>query len=324
MTCANVYASVACSRVMLCAPASVRTFGDIGEMCMGKAGRFLVVSSQMAVCLLGPCVFLVLGGTLLSSMFANTFPQVTWLIIMVISVLPVCLTPTLKEGDGAAFAGCAGTVVADIIGIVVLLSGMQGHPSVPAPEFRIEQVLGAFGNFSLAFSAGVLISALQRQHSDPTKMPRIIFVTMTFISCLFLTLSVLAYSTVGCQISGNLLFSIFPDSKTGLAVLGFKADRGVAILAYLGMQLHITIAFAVFLHPAFYTLERLIIGMHLQSVYVDIEGERVQNPAVTTNRLVGKRVIQTDDSVLSSALVIDSLLPTTHTRKNLLNIDTLV
>lgn len=312
MTCANVYASVACSRVMLRAPASVRTFGDLGEMCMGKAGRFLVVSSQMAVCLLGPCVFLVLGGTLLSSMFANTFSQVTWLIIMVISVMPVCLTPTLKEGAGAAFAGCAGTIAADVIGIIVLLSGMKGHPSVPAPEFRIEQVLGAFGNLSLAFSAGVLIPALQRQHSDPSKMPRIIFITMTSISCLFLALSILAYSTVGCQISGNLLFSIFPDSATGLTALGFQADRGVAVLAYLGMQLHITIAFAVFLHPAFYTLERLIIGMHQQPSYVDIESERVQRSAATTHYAISKRIIQTDDSVLSSALVIDSVLPTTY------------
>ncbi|KAE8956038.1 hypothetical protein PR001_g31873, partial [Phytophthora rubi] len=174
----------------------------------------------------------------------------------------VCLIPTLKEGSGAAFAGCFGTIVADIIGVSVVMFGMRGHASVPFAELKFEQVANMFGNLSLAYRAGIVIPDLQRQHSDPTRMPRVVGVTVIFVSCLFLVLSSTAYSAVGCQISGNLLFTIYPDSDTGMTSLGFEPRWGVVVLAYLFMQLHITIAFSVILNPAFYISERLLLGMH--------------------------------------------------------------
>jgi solute carrier family 32 (vesicular inhibitory amino acid transporter) len=262
MAFANVYASVVCCRVMLVAPKSVRTFGDLGEWCMGKTGRWLVVVSQMGVCLLVPCVFLVLGGTLLPDLFPGTFKDTTWIILMALLVLPVVLIPTLKEGAGAAFAGCMGTLIADIIGVGVLLHGMSGHPSVPTPSISFKQVATTFGNLSLAYGAGIVIPALQRQHSEPERMPRVVGITMTFISCLFIALASSGYSAIGCQISGNLLFTIYPDATTGLSKLGFASDRGLVVLAFLFMQLHITIAFSVILHPALYLMERMFLGMH--------------------------------------------------------------
>ncbi|KAG3122316.1 hypothetical protein PI124_g24126 [Phytophthora idaei] len=140
--------------------------------------------------------------------------------------------------------------------------GMRGHPSVPAPDLKFSQVAGVFGNLSLAYGAGVVIPALQRQHSDPKRMPRVVFFTITLISILFLVLASTAYSSVGCQISGNLLFSIYPDADTGLTTLGFKSSWGAVVLAYLFMQLHVTIAFSVLLNPPFYLAERLVLGMH--------------------------------------------------------------
>ncbi|KAG6608921.1 Amino Acid/Auxin Permease (AAAP) Family [Phytophthora cinnamomi] len=262
MAFANIYSSVAMSKVMLLAPNSVKTFGDLGEWAMGHWGRWLCVVSQMGSCLLIPCVFLVLGGSLLDGLFPDAFSQTTWSIFMALMVLPVCLVPTLKEGSGAAFAGCLGTVLADVIGVAVVMHGMRGHPSVPFPELKFSQVAGVFGNLSLAYGAGIVIPDLQRQHSDPTRMPRVVGVTVGVISCLFLTLASTAYSAVGCQITGNLLFTIYPNSETGLTTLGFAPRWGVVVLAYIFMQLHITIAFSVILNPAFYIAERLALGMH--------------------------------------------------------------
>ncbi|KAF4315850.1 hypothetical protein G195_010643, partial [Phytophthora kernoviae 00238/432] len=48
MAFANTYSSVAICRVMLLAPRSVKTYGDLGEWAMGKPGRYLSVVSQMA------------------------------------------------------------------------------------------------------------------------------------------------------------------------------------------------------------------------------------------------------------------------------------
>ncbi|POM75980.1 Amino Acid/Auxin Permease (AAAP) Family, partial [Phytophthora palmivora] len=256
MAFANIYSSVAMSKVMLLSPKSVKTFGDLGEWAMGQWGRWLCVISQMGSCLLIPCVFLVLGGSLLDGLFPEAFEPTTWTILMALTVLPVCLVPTLKEGSGAAFAGCLGTIIADVIGVGVVMHGMRGHGSVPFPELKFSQVAGVFGNLSLAYGAGIVIPDLQRQHSDPTRMPRVVGVTVAVISCLFLTLASTAYSAVGCQISGNLLFTIYPNSETGLTNLGFAPRWGMVVLAYIFMQLHITIAFSVILNPAFYLSER--------------------------------------------------------------------
>ncbi|OWZ21740.1 Amino Acid/Auxin Permease [Phytophthora megakarya] len=53
-----------------------------------------------------------------------------------------------------------------------------------------------------------------------------------------------AYSPRGCQITDNLLYSIYPDSN-GLTTLGFRSDWGAVVMAYFFMQLHITIIFSV-------------------------------------------------------------------------------
>ncbi|EEY66500.1 Amino Acid/Auxin Permease (AAAP) Family [Phytophthora infestans T30-4] len=262
MAFANIYSSITMSKVMLLAPKSVKTFGDLGEWSMGQTGRWLCVISQMGSCLLLPCVFLVLGGSLLDGLFPEAFSQTTWIIFMALTVLPVCLVPTLKEGAASAFAGCLGTIVADVIGVAVLMNGLSGHPSIPSPDLSFSQVAGCFGNLSLAYGAGIVIPDIQREHSDPKRMPRVVGVTVGIISILFLVLASTPYSAVGCQISGNLLFTIYPDSETGLTNLGFAPNWGTIVMAYLFMQLHITIAFAVIINPAFYIAERLFLGMH--------------------------------------------------------------
>ncbi|CAI5726062.1 unnamed protein product [Hyaloperonospora brassicae] len=266
MAFANIYSSVTMSKVLLLAPKSVKTFGDLGQWSMGATGRWLCVISQMGSCLLLPCVFLVLGGQLLDGLFVHAFSQTTWTVFMALMVLPVCLVPTLKEGAAAAFAGCLGTILADIIGVAVVMHGMRGHPGVPFPDLKFSQVVGVFGNLTLAYGAGIVIPDLQRQHSNPSRMPRVVGVTVGFVSILFLVLSSTAYSAVGCQISGNLLFTIYPDRESGLTSLGFAPDWGTVVLAYLFMQLHVTIAFSIILNPAFFICERLFLGMHKGTV----------------------------------------------------------
>ncbi|KAE8896080.1 hypothetical protein PF003_g19794 [Phytophthora fragariae] len=200
---ANTYATLKLSKIMLVAPSSVKTYGDLGEWALGKYGRFLTVVSQMGVCLLVPCAFLVLGSTLLDVLFPDCFSQTVWIIFMAIMVVPVCLIPTLKESAGMAFAGCMGTVVADIIAVVVLQWNMRGHDSIPSPDVTAH------------------------------------------------------------QLSGNILYSIVSTSNPlGLAPLGFTADRGAVVMAYLFMQMHISIAFSTLMMPPFYMAERLILGMH--------------------------------------------------------------
>ncbi|RLN94680.1 hypothetical protein BBJ28_00007693 [Nothophytophthora sp. Chile5] len=263
MAAANMYATVVLSKVLLAAPASVKTYGDLGEWVCGKWGRFLVVVSQMAVCLLTPCAYLVLGGTLLDVLFPDSFSQTFWIIFMALLAVPVALTPTLKEGAGTAVAGCVGTIVADVVGVSVLLYETRGHPTAPSPDISLGQVLTTFGNLSLAYGAAILVPSLQRQHSHPERMPRVIMVALGTASAFFLAVAIAGYVAGGCQLSGNLLFSIVNTTDPyAESTLGFIADRGAVIMAYMFMQLHIAIAFSMLLHPPFYVAERLILGMH--------------------------------------------------------------
>jgi vesicular inhibitory amino acid transporter len=262
MAVANIYASVAMSKVLLLAPNSVNTFSDLGEWVMGKTGRWLCVVSQMGSCLLMPCVFLVLGGGVLDGLFPGAWSTTTWIVLMTITVLPLALVPTLKEGAGAAFAGCMGTLVADALGMAIVVHGMKDHPSVPSPELSVSQVAGAFGSLAMGFGAGIVLSDVQRQHSDPSRMPRVVTATMVFIMCMLLILGFVPYFSVGCQVSGNLLYVIYADASTGLTSLGFEPKWGTVVLAYLAMQMHVTIAFSVLINPAFYIAERLVLGMH--------------------------------------------------------------
>ncbi|KAF1787974.1 hypothetical protein GQ600_15289 [Phytophthora cactorum] len=90
MAFANFYGAVSICRVMLLAPTSVWTYGDLGEWVLGEPGRYLTVVVQVTGCLIIP--------TVLDGYFPGAFTTTTWSILMALTVLPACLVPTLKEG----------------------------------------------------------------------------------------------------------------------------------------------------------------------------------------------------------------------------------
>ncbi|KAG7399712.1 hypothetical protein PHYBOEH_008046 [Phytophthora boehmeriae] len=274
---ANVCSCVALSRVMLAAPKNVKTYSDVGEWCGGQIGRFLVMFSQFGVCCLVPTAFLVLGGIMLDGISPGAFDQQYWSVIMAAMLLPVILTPTMKEGAGAALAGCLGTLLADAIAIGVIINGIgSGHPSPPTPDLEFGQVTSSFGNLALAYSAAIVVPALQREHSQPERMPRVVATTMVFTACLFLIIGATSYAFVGCQIPGNLLFAI------GGTALDLDAERGAVVLAYLFMLLHITIAFWVIINPVLYMAERGILGMHKRPLMPAVDEESPAFESVKT------------------------------------------
>ncbi|KAI9990055.1 hypothetical protein PInf_020361 [Phytophthora infestans] len=249
----NVYATVALSKVMLVAPKSVKTFSDVGAWVFGTTGQYAVMISQLLVCLLMPCAFLVLGSTLLDVLFPDSFSQIFWMVFMAVTVIPVCLIPTLKEASSVALMGCLSTVIADVVGVFILEWEMRGHPSIPKPDVSPHQVVTAFGNLALAYGAAVVIPDLQRQHSQPERMPRIIMVSMG-------------------SLSGNLLFSAVNTSDPyATSALGFIPSRGAVIMAYMFMHVHIVIAFSTITMPAFFMAERFLLGMHKYQPVVDPE-----------------------------------------------------
>ncbi|KAG1695032.1 hypothetical protein DVH05_020962 [Phytophthora capsici] len=290
MAFANIYATVALSKVMLVAPASVRTFTDVGAWVFGTPGRYAVMISQLLVCLLLPCAFLVLGSTLLDVLFPDSFSQIFWIVFMAITVVPSCLIPTLRDAASVAFVGCLGTLIADVVGVSILQWEMRDHPSIPTPDITLHQVLTTFGNLSLAYGASVVVPDLQRQHSEPTRMPRIILVSLGAGSAFFLAIAIAGYAAGGCQLSGNLLFSVVNVADPSVAsALGFIPNRGAVIMAYLFMQVHIVIAFSTVIQPPFYLAERFILGMHKHTSETLVpEGEKLStagSPVVTADQV---------------------------------------
>ncbi|OWZ10325.1 Amino Acid/Auxin Permease [Phytophthora megakarya] len=268
----NIYATLALSKVILAAPPSVKTFTDVGAWVFGKTGCYTVMIFQLLVCLLMPCAFLVLGSTLLDVLFPDSFSQIFWMIFMAVTVIPVCMIPTLKEASSVALVGCLGTFVADIVGVSILEWEMRGHPSIPKPDVSLHQVLTAFGNLALAYGAAVVIPDLQRQHTQPERMPRVIIASMGLGTVFFLAVAIAGYAAGGCQLSGNLLFSAVNTSDPySSSALGFIPNRGAVIMAYLFMHMHIVIAFSTITMPAFFMAERFLLGMHKDQPVIDPE-----------------------------------------------------
>ncbi|OQS02023.1 Amino Acid/Auxin Permease (AAAP) Family [Thraustotheca clavata] len=267
---ANTYATWCLTKVLLVAPKTIFTLGDVGDWCMGKVGRYVATIAQCLLCTLMPIVFLVLGSSLLVVLFPDSFGQITWIVLMAITLLPVCLIPTMKEGSGMAAAGCLGTIVADAIALALLISNMKDQNPTgitpPSPDLTFKGVTTVFGNLALAYGACIIVPSLHHEHSEPERMPRMILFALTVISVFFFLVSILGVFSTGCQTPGNLLFAV--SSTT----LGFTASRGWVILAFLFMQLHVTIAFSVIFFPVFQILERLLLGLHkIQEPQIDIE-----------------------------------------------------
>ncbi|KAF0708422.1 hypothetical protein As57867_006340, partial [Aphanomyces stellatus] len=203
MAAINIYTTSCISKVLLVAPKHVKTYGDMGEWCLGKAGRYVTVVTQLLVCWMVPIAFLVLSGSLLTTLFPGAYDDTTWIILMGLVLMPVCLMPSLKESAGVAAAGAFGTLLADIVALYVLVSSMgpvSAGLSAPATVPSFASVTSVFGNLSLGYSAGVVIPALQREHSEPKRMPRVIVFTLGVCSVLFLAISITGSSMVGCQI----------------------------------------------------------------------------------------------------------------------------
>ncbi|GAB9470578.1 hypothetical protein Gpo141_00007820 [Globisporangium polare] len=299
----NITSCVALSKVMLAAPKNVKTYIDVGEWVAGQPGRYAVLISQFGVCLLVPCAFLVLGGTLLDGIAPDAFKPEVWSVIMAGALLPVVLTPTMKEGSVTALVGCFGTLLADGIALYVVADKIGSHPSVIAPDFIFKEVATMFGNLALAYSAAVMVPELQREHSQPTRMPRVVACTMIFTACLFLTIGLTAYSFVGCQIPGNLLFAI------NGAALNLNASRGSVVLAYLCMQVHMAIAFAVILNPVLYLAERTILGMHKrpQLVFADEEAPEAVDSAFYEKALTPTGGLSDKDGVVTTSQSVTSV-----------------
>lgn len=286
MAAINIYTTSCISKVLLVAPKSVKTYGDMGEWCLGRAGRYVTTVTQLLVCWMVPIAFLVLSGSLLTTLFPGAYDDTTWIILMGLVLMPVCLMPSLKESAGVAAAGALGTLIADVIALYLLVSNMTPvtlTPPAPVPSFA--SVTSVFGNLSLGYSAGVVIPALQREHTDPKRMPRVIVFTLGVCSVLFLAISITGVSTVGCQIPGNLLFAITGDK------LGFLASRGGVVLSFLSMQLHCSVAFAVILFPTFYIMERIVLGLHKVEDEGEVKYADLETPGAEDKEIVSSEVV---------------------------------
>ncbi|OWY99038.1 LOW QUALITY PROTEIN: Amino Acid/Auxin Permease [Phytophthora megakarya] len=176
---------------------------------MEKWCRWLAVISQMASCQLVPCAFLVFGGTLLDVLSEGAHNTTYWIWFMALMCLPVCLILTLKEESGAAFAGCAGTLIADVIGVAVV---------IPLAFVSIVFLILARISTRCVRHHGLRLNPVPdpRQHGPSVRR----------------------------QITDILLNSIYLDTN-GLTTLGFRSYWGAVVMAYFFMQPHIAIAFSV-------------------------------------------------------------------------------
>ncbi|RLN26393.1 hypothetical protein BBI17_009588, partial [Phytophthora kernoviae] len=83
--------------------------------------------------------------------------------------------------------------------------------------------------------------------------------------------------------------------------LDLDASRGAVVLAYMFMQLHITIAMSVILNPVLYIAERGILGMHKSPELPAVDEESPAFEAVSTPKLEKESVARMSVASMADA-----------------------
>lgn len=241
------YASVALSKCLLATPEGVHTYGDLGEYVFGRAGRYIVVVLQFSGLLMMPIVFLVLGGAvILPNLCAEIWPSMKstgFIIIMGLSLLPVVVLQSKRKIAGVAAVSLLGMVIGDCVALIDSNLHSNHYQDV-GTKIDAQNVLLVFGTFSMAYGAAVVIPGLQRNHAKPENMPKVIVITSTLITFCYMLLGIFGYYQYGCLAPSNLLLSM--------------SNRSLEIVAMIMALLHIALAFAMFMNPAFFVFERYL------------------------------------------------------------------
>ncbi|OQR97551.1 Amino Acid/Auxin Permease (AAAP) Family [Achlya hypogyna] len=244
----NTYATVALCQCLLHVKddPSVQTYVDLGRYLYGTTGAVLVQATQLASCFLLPIAFLVLGGsTLLPTIFegAIDISSTLWIVIMSLVLLPIIYIRVLHEAYPVLVLGALGTIVADVIATAdaYLIASPDIFEATAAPGFA--DVLNTFGAFALAYGAATIVPQMQNHHPRPESMPSTMVYGMLLISAFYVALGAVGYAHFGCAAPSNLLIAM--STKTPRRRISFCF-----------MQVHITIALAIFMNPFFVYFER--------------------------------------------------------------------
>ncbi|RHY80494.1 hypothetical protein DYB26_009662 [Aphanomyces astaci] len=246
----NTYATVALSHCFLKLRhvPHIHTYTDLAVHLWGQKGAYVVQATQLASCFLLPVAFLVLGGTtLLPVIFdgAIDISTTVWIILMAVVLLPIIYIRVLHEAYIVLITGALATIIGDIIATIDAYVAHGDELYEPTDNIRVTHVLDTFGSFALAYGAAVVVPQLQHHHPQPEKMPTALVYGMLLISGFYVTLGALGYAHFGCASPSNLLLAMTHTSQRRRA-------------AYIAMQMHISIAFAVFLNPFFVTVEKTL------------------------------------------------------------------
>jgi vesicular inhibitory amino acid transporter len=244
----NLHSSMVLSKCLSASPSHVETFGDLGEHLFGSIGRHLINTTQLLTCLLTPIGFLVIGGNdllpaLLSGAFPSIFPT-QWILAMALLILPLTFLSTTRETLFLCIAGGFSALLADGVAVYVNLSQTDFRPR--QTELSLPNSLQIYGSMCFAFGTAVLVPTLQRDHSRPTRLPRVISNTLLVITALYALLGMLTYVQFGCTAPSNLLEQL--------------SEGPFQQVAYAGMLLHLIVAFVMILNPALFVLERWLLG----------------------------------------------------------------
>ncbi|CAK4612682.1 hypothetical protein LEN26_005452 [Aphanomyces euteiches] len=266
----NTYATVALSLCLLKLRdlPHIHTYLDLAVHVWGPKGAFFVQATQLTSCFMLPVAFLVLGGaTLLPAIFegAIDISSTLWILVMALVLLPINYIRVLHEAYLVLVSGAAATILADAIATIDAYVSHGRELYEPTDDVTFPHVLDTFGAFALAYGAAVVVPQLQHHHPRPEAMPRTLVWGMLMISVFYVALGALGYAHFGCASPSNLLMAM-------------SATTSRRRIAYICMQIHISIAFAVFLNPFFVTLEKSILHKKAQDDEDDTDYNQLESP----------------------------------------------
>ncbi|KAF0699540.1 Aste57867_9877 [Aphanomyces stellatus] len=301
----NTYATVALSLCFLKLRhlAHIHTYSDLAVHLWGPKGAYIIQATQLTSCFLLPVAFLVLGGaTLLPAIFDGAIDVSTtvWILIMAIILLPIIYIRVLHEAYIVLISGAAATILADALATIDAYVSHGRELYEPTDNISVTHVLNTFGAFALAYGAAVVVPQIQRHHPNPENMPRALIWGMLLISAFYVTLGALGYAHFGCASPSNLLLQMSSGSPRRR-------------IAYLFMQVHISVAFAVFMNPFFISCERVLFP---NQALLDDEEESQADDAAFQQLETPKDIINEANKPMVGAAVVAITPKDTSTHDN--------
>ncbi|KAI9348790.1 transmembrane amino acid transporter protein-domain-containing protein [Zopfochytrium polystomum] len=194
----------------------LKGFAHIGQVAFGERGRIFVEGFSNTMLLGVPIVYLILSGMNLAQL-VGVFSIRVWIAVSTaIVAFPFLYYRSLKEIAFFSAFGVFATVVVILTVVVYSVADLSDRSSAPTHNFP-----AALGSISFSYAGNFVYPEVEASMKDPQKFPRVLAISMSVISLMYIITAVVGYAAYGNATVSPILNNL---------PAGFVASFSIAVI----------------------------------------------------------------------------------------------